>query len=638
MAKRFSPIYRYGVSLFAAAVIGLALSAPTRAAELPWPGSASVTFADPVSILGADVSGLDYQGTGTAARGVLFDVDNSNSRMDRLVWNGTLWVRDTTNGWSVGKSLRYPGGTGLPDSEGVTLTDAGSAGGFFVSSESDLSVPNTSRNSVLRYDVSGAATTLIATREWNLTADLPVVGSNLGAESVEWIPDTYLVSSGFIDEATTQLYDPADYPGHGTGLFFIGLEANGTVYGYALDQNSSSFTRVATFASGFPTFGALHWDADENQLWVVCDDNCDGRSRVFEVNSSGNFAVVAEYARPTGLANLDNEGFTFARNSECVGGFKPVYWTDDNNTDSHALRAGTVRCTPPTNDVLIDFGNSGLYQRMNNNAWLKLHPASPVFIATGDLDNTGKDEAIASFSTGLWVRYNNTKWVKLHSAVPARLATGNIDGIAGDDLVGDFGSSGVWIRYNNATWARLTPLTSQELATGDLDGNGKDEVILDLGASGLWVRLNNASWVRLHPASPTHIAVGDLDGNHKDDAIIDFGSGGIWIRYNNTTWTKLHAATSQILATGDLDGSGRDDLLIDFGAAGLYVRYNNTFWVRLHTTSPVNIATADLDNNGKDEAVIDFGASLGLYIRYNNTTWTKLSTLATQQIAGGGFD
>ena len=78
---------------------------------------------------------------------------------------------------------------------------------------------------------------------------------------MEWVPDSYLVESGFVDQTTGQPYDPADYPGHGTGLFFVGLEANGIVYAYALDQTSSSFTRVATFASGFSTFGALHWDA-----------------------------------------------------------------------------------------------------------------------------------------------------------------------------------------------------------------------------------------------------------------------------------------------------------------------------------------------------------------------------------------
>ena len=312
----------------------------------PWPGSASVTTVDPAGALGGDVSGLDYEGAGTRVPGVLWAVNNGGSVMPRLVWDGAQWVRDTANGWSAGKTLHFPGGARLVDSEGITLTDAGPAGGVFVSSERNLDASTTGRVSVLRYDVSGAAASLDATHEWDLTADLPPVGSNAGAESVEWVPDTYLVGSGFVDEATDQPYDPANYPGHGAGLFFVGLEANGSVYAYALNQISGSFSRVATFASGFATFAGLHWDADENQLWVVCDNNCDGRSRVFRVDSLGSFAVVAEYARPTGMANLNNEGFTITPDRECVGGSKPVYWADDGNTDGHALRAGTFPCTP----------------------------------------------------------------------------------------------------------------------------------------------------------------------------------------------------------------------------------------------------------------------------------------------------
>ena len=616
--------------------------AAANACPAPWPGSASVTNVDQTSALTSDVSGLEYEGTGGRTRGVLWDVDNGNGRMDRLLWNGTQWVRDTANGWSAGKTLRYFGGGGQPDSEGITLTDAGSVGGVFVSSESDVTVPNTSEISVLRYDVSGAATTLNATREWNLTTDLPGFGANAGAESVEWIPDAYLVSSGFVDETTAQPYDPADYPGHGSGLFFVGLEANGIIYVYALDQGTNNnFTRVATISSGFPTFGALHWDADEFQLWVVCDNNCDGRSRVFRVNSLGSFAVVAEYARPTGMPNLNNEGFTFARNSECVAGSKPVYWADDDNIGGRVLRAGTIFCTPAPNDVLIDFGTSGLYQRMNNNAWLKLHNTSPLFIAAGDLDNSRKDEAIASFPNGLWARFNNAgAWVKLHNSVPTRFAAANVDGIAGDDLIADFGSgNGIWIRYNNTTWTQLTPATSQDIETADLDGSGKSEILIDLGASGLYVRLNNASWVKLHNLSPVHIAAGDLDGNGRDEAIIDFGSGnGIWIRYNNTTWTKLHNGTTQGLAADDFDGNGKDDVLVDFGASGLWAFNNNSSFAKLNNASPVNFATSDLDGSGKADAVIDFGGSTGLYVRYNNATWTKLSTLATQAIVGGGFD
>jgi hypothetical protein len=630
---------RSSMPLYAAtAVLCLALAGPA-AAQAPWPGGNAVSTVDVAKALGDDVSGLYYQNSGTAAPGVMWTVDNGNSRMDRLVFNGAAWVKDTTNGWSAGKTLRFTDGLGRPDSEGVTMTDAGEAGGVFVSSESNLDVV-ASRNSILRYDVSGAGTTLTATQEWNLTADLPVVGRNSGAESVEWVPDAYLTGAGFIDQNTGLPYDPTDYPNHGSGLFFVGIEANGNLYAYALDQTSSGFTRIATFASGFATFGALHWDQNERQLWVVCDNNCNGRSRVFEVDGAGAFALVAEYERPTGMANLNNEGFTFPNNAQCLAGSKPVFWADDGNADDHVLRSAAIPCTPPKNDLLVDFPTLSLYQRMNNVGWLKVHSGSPVAVGSGDLDDSGKDEAIVTFAGGLYARYDNAApWVKLHNSVPTRFATGDADGVAGEDLVAHFNGTGVWIRYNNAVWTRVHSSPSEDLATGDLDGNGQADVLSDFGASGLRVRMNNANpWIKINAASPVHLAVGDIDGGGKDDVVADLGASGLWVWYNNAVWTKINNAGSEGLAIGDLDGNGQAEILADFGASGVMAFFNNTSWISIHPSSPIRMATADMDGSGKDEAVLDLGAS-GIWVRYNNNpTLVKLHARTSEGIASGGFD
>ena len=45
------------------------------------------------------------------------------------------------------------------------------------------------------------------------------------------------------------------------------------------------------------------------------------------------------------MPDVNNEGFTLAPQAECVDGLKPAIWSDDNDTDGHALRQGTVRCT-----------------------------------------------------------------------------------------------------------------------------------------------------------------------------------------------------------------------------------------------------------------------------------------------------
>ncbi|HYI37575.1 MAG TPA: hypothetical protein VEX39_13250, partial [Thermoleophilaceae bacterium] len=457
---------------------GAANSCPPPLVTEPWPGSASVTTVDQANVLGTDVSGLEYEGSGSASPGVLWAVDNGNSLLLRLVWDGIQWVRDTANGWSTGKTLAYPGGVGLPDSEGVTLTDAGAAGGVYVSSERDATNSAVSRMSVLRYDVSGAGASLTATQEWNLTPDLPVVGANAGSESVQWVPDSALVESGFVDEATDAPYNPATYPNHGTGLFFVGLEANGSVYAYALDQTSGSFTRVATFASGFPTFGALHWESATNQLWVVCDNNCDGRSAVFEVQTQagptqGSFVPVTYYERPTGMANLNNEGFTITPASECVGASKPVFWADDGNTGGHVLRAGTIACSPPSPDAASDGSVPGDF---NGDGFGDL-AVGAAREDVGAVADAGVVHVIYGSAAGLSAtgsQYWNQNSAGIADAVEAgdgfgsTLTTGDFNGDGRDDLaigapaegVGAFGATGVvHVLYGSA--AGLTATGSQ---------------------------------------------------------------------------------------------------------------------------------------------------------------------------------
>ncbi|BFV61060.1 hypothetical protein KCMC57_up61640 [Kitasatospora sp. CMC57] len=302
-----------------------------------WPGSGSVATADAADVFGQDLSGLYQEG------GVMWGAQNSG-KLWRLVGNGSGgWKPDTANGWSAGKTLRFPGGSGTVDSEGVTLTGAGAAGGIFVASERNGDASGTSRLSVLRYDVSGTGSTLTATREWNLTSDLPAVGSNSGFEAVTWVPDSYLTGAGFKDATTGAAYDPARYGAHTGGVFFVGVEGTGAVHGYVL-LDTGGYTRIASVSSGMSGVMELQWEPQAARLWVVCDDTCNGQHRTLQVNTSGVWATTAVYNRPSGMANLNNEGFSVAGAAECVGGSKPVYWSDDSNTGGHALRKGSITC------------------------------------------------------------------------------------------------------------------------------------------------------------------------------------------------------------------------------------------------------------------------------------------------------
>ena len=298
-----------------------------------WPGGAQVATADGSGVFGSNLSGLSYE-----SPQVLWAINNGPSRLYRLVPDGAKWRPDTSNGWGKGKALHYPDSSGDPDTEGVVYAPDG----VFASTDRDNDNGDTSKPGILRFDTSGSSTSLNATAEWDLTADLPSVDPNKGLEAIAWVPDSALTARKFQDEHTKAAYDPAKYPNHGTGLYFVGLEGNGKIYAYALDQSGKKYTRVATIDSGFPTIMDLEYEASTGHLWAECDNHCDGHTTTLDVNAKGKFAVSAEYNRPSGMSNYNNEGFAISPN--CANGSKQVVWSDDDNDANHALRSGTLNC------------------------------------------------------------------------------------------------------------------------------------------------------------------------------------------------------------------------------------------------------------------------------------------------------
>jgi hypothetical protein len=277
---------------------------------------------------------------------VIWGVVNSPGVLERLVFDGTNWVPDPANGWGAGKTLRYPGGVGDPDSEGVMFVGDSAGGGIYVGTERNNAASSTSRNAILRFDPSAPGTELTATHEWNLTADLPANGANLGIEGLTWIDDSVLVAKGFVDASKGHAYNPAEYPNHGSGLFFVGIEATGSIYAYALNHSDSTFTRIATFSSGFTQVMELQYDRDLGELWAVCDNGCNGRAHVLRIDpGTGTFGVAARFERPANMPNTNNEGFAIAPATYCVDGFKPAFWADDADLNGFSLRTGTVSCT-----------------------------------------------------------------------------------------------------------------------------------------------------------------------------------------------------------------------------------------------------------------------------------------------------
>ena len=317
----------------------------------PWPGPDDVQTVDAADLFTDNVSGLTYEPATAAAPAVLWAVANIPGRLHRLVSSGGSFASDTAGGWEAGKLLQFPSGQSAADAEGVTLA-ATSADGLYVASEHDNAAASTSRQSILRYDVAAAGASLTATHEWNVTALLPPSGANLGIEAITWVADQYLLEKSFFDEAAGRDYAPDDYGEHAAGLFFVGVEQSGMIYGFALDHTDGVATLVASIRSPFAGVMSLEYDRDLGQLWFGCDETCGNPSGILDVDtadgspSRGRFTLRRLFARPSSLPNSNHEGIAIGPESECTVGFKPFYWADDADVAGHTLRRDAIPCGP----------------------------------------------------------------------------------------------------------------------------------------------------------------------------------------------------------------------------------------------------------------------------------------------------
>lgn len=306
-----------------------------------WPGSKPATVdaqcAWVTTESGQDLSGLAFDPSNA---NVLYAVKNK-SHVWRLVKSGNTWANDTANGWTNGKDLRFPGGSGLPDTEGLAV---GPDGALYITTERDNAASGVPLDSVLRFDPMTSATTLAATDQWVLTGDLgftDAADSNLGFEGIAYVPDTFLVGAGFRTDAGAA-YNPSNYPGKSTaGLFFGAVEKTGHLIAYVLNTDHS-FARVADVSTGLAGVMDASFDPDLGRIWAHCDNTCGNATALLKIGGDGHFTLDRDYSRPADLPNYNLEGFAVAPVSSAVDGQRQVLWADDGNRFGHSLWAGTV--------------------------------------------------------------------------------------------------------------------------------------------------------------------------------------------------------------------------------------------------------------------------------------------------------
>jgi hypothetical protein len=328
---------------------------------ITWPGNQSPTTIDAqcawvTTQSGQDLSGLAFDPTDA---NVLYAVKNK-SHVYRLLRSGGTWVTDTANGWADGKDLRFPGNTGLPDTEGLTV---GPDGELYVTTERDNAASAVPLDSILEFDPAATGTTLVAGDQWVLTDDLgfTAADANLGFEGVTYVPDSFLTAAGFRTDAGT-LYKPATYPDKALpGLFFAAVEKTGHLRAYVLNADHT-YARVADVDTGMVGVMDVSYDPDLGRLWAHCDNTCGNATALLTVGGTGHLTIEQEYARPANLPNYNLEGFAVAPISTAADGAREVLWTDDGNRFGHSLWSGTLDVAAWSPTAVYGAGDYVAYQ------------------------------------------------------------------------------------------------------------------------------------------------------------------------------------------------------------------------------------------------------------------------------------
>lgn len=331
-------------------------SGSTPAGTLAWPGGLDVTIADNVCAFttstgpeGRDVSGLAFD---PANPSVLWAAKNKNW-LYKLVKSNGKWIPDST--WSsTGKQIRFAGGSGEPDSEGLTV---GGNGHIYVTSERDNTKNTAPKDTIMEFDPAATGSTLTPVHQWDMTSQFPQLDTgdkddaNLGFEGVGYVPDSWLTANGWVDPLTHAAYNPANYPLHGSGLYFAGLEYDGTLHVYGLNSDGT-FTTFGTIATGKAGVMDVTFDAGTQRIIATCDNTCGETHTFMKVNTAGVLVPDVTYTNPAVMPADNLEGFAIAPASSCVNGFREAVWSDDgiygfgsgSTSYGHSLYSGTIGC------------------------------------------------------------------------------------------------------------------------------------------------------------------------------------------------------------------------------------------------------------------------------------------------------
>ena len=183
---------------------------------------------------------------------------------------------------------------------------------------------------IKEYDVSTYGTAIL-NNNWNTRTFLPRNGGS-GAEGITFVPDSALISAGFVDQ-NGNLYTSTQGMG---GLMFVGHQNGGAIFVFDLNRGTEGFVFVGEYLTGQADTSGLEFDRSTGRLYIYHDKGIDilSVSDLASTPVSGQVRQLNILQSYNGPSQQNNEGIAVFPADECVGGERSFFLTIDDGEDT----------------------------------------------------------------------------------------------------------------------------------------------------------------------------------------------------------------------------------------------------------------------------------------------------------------